>query len=113
MWREILLSPIYVEVLGHTACTTYFGLQSVSDTSVACVISNPSFFPGKTVDEAADLALGYMKSRLKGLGGLILVSRTGEWVAKWTSTSMPWAAVKGGKVHAGIDLNDTTVTDLC
>ncbi|XP_063084319.1 isoaspartyl peptidase/L-asparaginase isoform X2 [Cavia porcellus] len=68
---------------------------------------------GKTVDEAADLALGYMKSRLKGLGGLILVSRTGEWVAKWTSTSMPWAAVKGGKVHAGIDLNDTTVTDLC
>ncbi|XP_004646806.1 isoaspartyl peptidase/L-asparaginase-like [Octodon degus] len=68
---------------------------------------------GKTVDEAAELALGYMKSRLKGLGGLIMVSRAGDWAAKWTSTSMPWAAVKGGKVHSGIDVGDTTVTDLC
>ncbi|KAM6159666.1 isoaspartyl peptidase/L-asparaginase [Erethizon dorsatum] len=68
---------------------------------------------GKTVEEAAELALDYMKSRLRGLGGLILVSRAGHWVAKWTSNSMPWAAVKGGKVHAGIDVGDTTVTDLC
>ncbi|XP_004874417.1 isoaspartyl peptidase/L-asparaginase isoform X2 [Heterocephalus glaber] len=67
---------------------------------------------GKTVEEAAELALGYMKSKLKALGGLILVSRTGHWVAKWTSASMPWAAVKGGKVHAGIDLGDSTVMDL-
>lgn len=40
-------------------------------------LPNPSF-PGKTVEEAAELALGYMKLRLKGLEGLILVSRTGD-----------------------------------
>ncbi|KAH0508197.1 Isoaspartyl peptidase/L-asparaginase [Microtus ochrogaster] len=70
---------------------------------------------GKTVDEAAELALNYMKSKLKGLGGLILVSKTGDWVAKWTSATMPWAAVKNGKLQAGIDLCDTkTMTmDLC
>ncbi|XP_008571734.1 PREDICTED: isoaspartyl peptidase/L-asparaginase, partial [Galeopterus variegatus] len=67
---------------------------------------------GKTLEEAADLSLGYMKSRLKGLGGLILVSKTGDWVVKWTSASMPWAAAKDGKLHSGIDLDETTVTDL-
>nr|XP_020034807.1 isoaspartyl peptidase/L-asparaginase [Castor canadensis]XP_020034808.1 isoaspartyl peptidase/L-asparaginase [Castor canadensis]XP_020034809.1 isoaspartyl peptidase/L-asparaginase [Castor canadensis]XP_020034810.1 isoaspartyl peptidase/L-asparaginase [Castor canadensis]XP_020034811.1 isoaspartyl peptidase/L-asparaginase [Castor canadensis] len=68
---------------------------------------------GKSVEEAADLSLGYMKSRLKGLGGLILINKTGDWVARWTSTSMPWAAVKDGKLHVGIDLDETTITDLC
>nr|XP_002755535.3 isoaspartyl peptidase/L-asparaginase isoform X1 [Callithrix jacchus] len=67
---------------------------------------------GKTVEEAADLSLGYMKSRVKGLGGLILVSKTGDWVAKWTTTSMPWAAAKDDKLHFGIDPGETTVTDL-
>ncbi|XP_008061215.1 isoaspartyl peptidase/L-asparaginase isoform X2 [Carlito syrichta] len=67
---------------------------------------------GKTLEEAADLSLGYMKSRLKGLGGLILINKTGDWVARWTSASMPWAAAKDGKLHSGIDLDDTTVTDL-
>uniref|UniRef100_A0A2K5QCG4 Isoaspartyl peptidase/L-asparaginase n=1 Tax=Cebus imitator TaxID=2715852 RepID=A0A2K5QCG4_CEBIM len=67
---------------------------------------------GKTLEEAADLSLGYMKSRVKGLGGLILVSKTGDWVAKWTSASMPWAAAKDSKLHFGIDPDDTTITDL-
>ncbi|MBZ3875598.1 Isoaspartyl peptidase/L-asparaginase [Sciurus carolinensis] len=64
---------------------------------------------GKTMEEAADLLLGYMKSKLKGLGDLILISKTGDWVAKWTSTSMPWAATKDGKLHADIDLGETTI----
>ncbi|KAM5185316.1 isoaspartyl peptidase/L-asparaginase [Callospermophilus lateralis] len=67
---------------------------------------------GKTVEEAADLSLGYMKSKIKGLGGLILISKTGDWVAKWTSTSMPWAAAKDNKLHIGLDLGDTMITDL-
>nr|XP_021507520.1 isoaspartyl peptidase/L-asparaginase [Meriones unguiculatus] len=67
---------------------------------------------GKSVDEAAELALDYMKSKLKGLGGLILVSKTGEWVAKFTSASMPWAAVKNGKLQAGIDVCETRAKDL-
>ncbi|KAM4845195.1 isoaspartyl peptidase/L-asparaginase [Thomomys bottae] len=68
---------------------------------------------GKTVEQAADLSLEYMKSRVKGLGGLIVISKTGEWTARWTSTSMPWAAAQDGKVYAGIDLNETTITDMC
>ncbi|XP_037694329.1 isoaspartyl peptidase/L-asparaginase [Choloepus didactylus] len=67
---------------------------------------------GKTLEEAADLSLGYMKSRLKGLGGVILVSKTGDWAVKWTSASMPWAAAKDGKLHSGIDVDETTTTNL-
>ncbi|XP_027435458.1 isoaspartyl peptidase/L-asparaginase [Zalophus californianus] len=67
---------------------------------------------GKTLEEAANMSLGYMKSKLKGLGGVILVSKAGDWAVKWTSTSMPWAAAKNGKLHSGIDLNETTITDL-
>ncbi|XP_014648378.1 PREDICTED: isoaspartyl peptidase/L-asparaginase [Ceratotherium simum simum] len=67
---------------------------------------------GKTLEEAADTSLGYMKSRLKGLGGVILVNKAGDWAVKWTSASMPWAAVKDGKLHCGIDLDDTCITDL-
>ncbi|XP_040495160.1 isoaspartyl peptidase/L-asparaginase [Ursus maritimus] len=67
---------------------------------------------GRTLEEAADMALGYMKSKLKGLGGVILVSKAGDWAVKWTSTSMPWAAAKDGKLHSGIDLDETSVADL-
>ncbi|XP_045649744.1 isoaspartyl peptidase/L-asparaginase [Ursus americanus] len=67
---------------------------------------------GRTLEEAADMALGYMKSKLRGLGGVILVSKAGDWAVKWTSTSMPWAAAKDGKLHSGIDLNETSVADL-
>ncbi|KAM7086788.1 isoaspartyl peptidase/L-asparaginase isoform 1-T2 [Molossus nigricans] len=67
---------------------------------------------GKTLEEAADVSLGYMKSRLKGLGGVILVNKAGDWAVKWTSESMPWAVAKDGRLHSGIDLNQTSVTDL-
>ncbi|XP_049635709.1 isoaspartyl peptidase/L-asparaginase [Suncus etruscus] len=67
---------------------------------------------GKSLEEAATTSLDYMKSRLSGLGGVILVNKSGDWVVKWTSASMPWAAVKNGKLHCGIDLEDTRTTDL-
>ncbi|XP_036273118.1 isoaspartyl peptidase/L-asparaginase [Pipistrellus kuhlii] len=67
---------------------------------------------GKTLEEAAEVSLNYMKSKVKGLGGVILVNKAGQWAVKWTSESMPWAAAQAGKLHCGIDLNTTTVTDM-
>ncbi|XP_016067318.1 PREDICTED: isoaspartyl peptidase/L-asparaginase-like [Miniopterus natalensis] len=67
---------------------------------------------GKTLEEAATMSLGYMKSKLNGLGGIILVNRAGDWAVKWTSESMAWAAAKDGKLHVGIDLDETSITDL-
>lgn len=73
---------------------------------------NLSLFSGKTLEEAATMSLGYMKSKLNGLGGIILVNRAGDWAVKWTSESMPWAAAQDGKLHSGIDLHKTSITDL-
>ncbi|KAG8522761.1 Isoaspartyl peptidase/L-asparaginase, partial [Galemys pyrenaicus] len=66
---------------------------------------------GKTVEEAAEMSLGYMKTKLKGLGGVILVDKAGNWAVKWTSDSMPWATAKDGKLHCGVN-QDTNITDL-
>lgn len=67
---------------------------------------------GKTLEEAADMSLDYMKCKVKGLGGVIVVSKAGDWAVKWTSAAMPWAAAKDGKLHSGIDLGETSVIDL-
>ncbi|CAK6433455.1 unnamed protein product [Pipistrellus nathusii] len=67
---------------------------------------------GKTLEEAAALALGHMQSKLRGLGGVILLDSAGAWAARWTSESMAWAAAKDGKLHVGVNLGDTRVTDL-
>lgn len=67
---------------------------------------------GKTLEEAAALALGHMQSRLQGVGGVILLDRAGAWAARWTSESMAWAAATGGKLHVGVNLGDTRVADL-
>lgn len=53
-----------------------------------------------------------MKSKVKGVGGIIMVNKAGEWAVKWTSTSMPWGAAKDGKLHSGIDFGDTSIINL-
>ncbi|XDA87695.1 hypothetical protein R6Z07F_017374 [Ovis aries] len=67
---------------------------------------------GKSLEEAANASLGHMKSKVKGVGGIIMVNKAGEWAVKWTSTSMPWGAAKDGKLHSGIDFGDTSIINL-
>lgn len=71
-----------------------------------------SLLSGKTVGEAADVSLGYMKSKVKGEGGVIVVSNAGDWAAKWTTESMPWAAAQDGKVHFGLHRDETRTFSL-
>ncbi|XP_074087405.1 isoaspartyl peptidase/L-asparaginase isoform X2 [Macrotis lagotis] len=67
---------------------------------------------GKSPQEAADAALFYMKSRVKGLGGVIVVDKTGDWAARWTSVSMPWASAKEDKLQFGIFPGTVHITDI-
>ncbi|XP_033270224.1 isoaspartyl peptidase/L-asparaginase isoform X2 [Orcinus orca] len=102
------VGAVAVDCRGNVAYATSTGgtvnkmLGRVGDTP--CI--------GKTLEEAADASLGYMKSKVKGVGGVILVNKAGDWAVKWTSTSMPWGAAKDGKLYSGIDLGDTSITDL-
>ncbi|XP_068942210.1 isoaspartyl peptidase/L-asparaginase-like [Petaurus breviceps papuanus] len=67
---------------------------------------------GKNPQEAADAALRYMKTKVKGLGGVIVIDKTGEWAARWTSVSMPWASAKEDKLQCGIVPETVQIIDI-
>ncbi|NWX84312.1 ASGL1 asparaginase, partial [Nothoprocta pentlandii] len=51
---------------------------------------------------AADAALDYMKRRVGGLGGVIVVSSSGQWAARFSTQQMSWAAVQDEQLLHGI-----------
>ncbi|KAK7148541.1 hypothetical protein R3I93_012773 [Phoxinus phoxinus] len=57
---------------------------------------------GKTPEEASDLALAYMKERVEGLGGVVVVDPKGTWAARFSSLQMSWAAAQQGELHFGL-----------
>ncbi|KFV68256.1 Isoaspartyl peptidase/L-asparaginase, partial [Dryobates pubescens] len=57
---------------------------------------------GMPPEMAADTALDYMKTRVGGLGGVIVVSSSGEWAARFSTKQMSWATVKDDQLHFGI-----------
>lgn len=59
-------------------------------------------FSGMSPEMAADTALDYMKTRVGGLGGVIVVSNSGEWAARFSTKEMSWATVKDDELHYGI-----------
>ncbi|KTF95267.1 hypothetical protein cypCar_00022938 [Cyprinus carpio] len=56
----------------------------------------------KTPEEASDLALTYMKERVDGLGGVVVVDPKGTWAARFSSLQMSWAAAQQGELHFGL-----------
>lgn len=53
-------------------------------------------------EDAADVALDYMKTRVGGLGGVIVISHSGDWAAKFSTKEMAWATVKDDLLQWGI-----------
>uniref|UniRef100_K7GE75 Isoaspartyl peptidase/L-asparaginase n=2 Tax=Pelodiscus sinensis TaxID=13735 RepID=K7GE75_PELSI len=62
---------------------------------------------GKTPEEAADSALHYMEKRVHGRGGVIVISKTGEWTARFTTKRMAWAGIKEGILTYGLNPGET------
>lgn len=48
------------------------------------------------------MALDYMKERVKGLGGLVVVDPKGTWAARFSSNQMAWAAAQQDELHYGL-----------
>lgn len=51
---------------------------------------------------ACKQALGYMKRRVGGVGGLIMVTKDGKWAASCTTKRMAWACVDNGTMYSGV-----------
>ncbi|KAH0622080.1 hypothetical protein JD844_024036 [Phrynosoma platyrhinos] len=54
---------------------------------------------GKSPEDAADVALNYMKTRVGGLGGVIVVSSSGDWTARFSTKQMAWATIKDDQLQ--------------
>ena len=57
---------------------------------------------GMHVQEASDKALGYMRVRVNGPGGLIAIDADGNIGHAFTTKRMVWASIKDGKMETGI-----------
>ncbi|ROL49582.1 Isoaspartyl peptidase/L-asparaginase [Anabarilius grahami] len=92
------VGAVAVDIDGNIACATSTGGMinkmegRVGDTP--CV--------GKTPEEASDLALAYMKERVEGLGGVVVVDPKGTWAARFSSLQMSWATAQQGELHFGL-----------
>ncbi len=57
---------------------------------------------GTLVQEASEKALGYMRVRVNGHGGLIALDADGNIGHAFTTKRMVWASIKDGKIETGI-----------
>ena len=58
---------------------------------------------GMGIKEAADKALGYMKVRVDGTGGVVALDSEGNVAHAFTTSRMIWASMKDGKLESGIN----------
>ncbi|XP_073531585.1 isoaspartyl peptidase/L-asparaginase-like [Phyllobates terribilis] len=58
---------------------------------------------GEPPQSAADHALEYMKNKVHGGGGLIVVSKSGEWAARFTTKRMAWASIENNILTYGLN----------
>ncbi|KAJ8402723.1 hypothetical protein AAFF_G00363950 [Aldrovandia affinis] len=57
---------------------------------------------GRSAQDAADEALVYMRERVQGLGGVVVVDPHGVWAARFSSRQMAWAAAQNEQLHYGL-----------
>ncbi|XP_010868394.1 isoaspartyl peptidase/L-asparaginase [Esox lucius] len=57
---------------------------------------------GCSTEVAADKALAYMKERVGGVGGVVVVDPQGGWSARFSSRQMVWAAGQQNTLHFGL-----------
>ncbi|XP_061084828.1 isoaspartyl peptidase/L-asparaginase [Conger conger] len=84
---------------GDIACATSTG--GIRNKMVGRVGDSPII--GKSLSEAVDSSLQYMAERVNGGGGVIAVSRAGDWTAQFTTERMAWAAMEGDVLSYGLN----------
>ncbi|XP_069829513.1 isoaspartyl peptidase/L-asparaginase-like isoform X2 [Dendropsophus ebraccatus] len=93
------VGAVAIDSKGNTACATSTG--GITNKMVGRVGDSPII--GETPERAADQALEYMKNKVHGRGGLIVVSKSGEWAARFTTKRMAWASVENRILNYGLN----------
>jgi len=62
---------------------------------------------GSSPSEAGQYALKRMMDKVGGAGGIIIINRSGDWCAEFSTQRMAWAAIKMDTVYSGINPKET------
>ncbi|XP_074502466.1 isoaspartyl peptidase/L-asparaginase [Sebastes fasciatus] len=85
---------------GAVSCTGH-GESILKVTLARLILSHIE--QGKSVADSSQLSLQYMGDRVRGAGGAIVVSLSGEWAATFTTERMAWAAVDKDVLWYGLE----------
>ncbi|XP_023150947.1 isoaspartyl peptidase/L-asparaginase isoform X2 [Amphiprion ocellaris] len=88
---------------GAVSCTGH-GESILKVTLARLILSHIE--QGKSVADASRLSLKHMGDRVRGAGGAIVVSPSGQWAATFTTERMAWAAVEHDVLWYGLDPNE-------
>lgn len=100
----IIGSGGYADNLSGAVSCTGHGESILKITLARLILSHIE--QGKSVADASQLSLGYMGDRVKGAGGAIVVSPSGQWAATFSTERMAWAAVEQDVLWYGLDQNE-------
>ncbi|XP_068424555.1 isoaspartyl peptidase/L-asparaginase [Clinocottus analis] len=89
--------------IGAVSCTGH-GESILKVTLARLILSHIE--QGKSLADASQLSLQYMGDRVRGAGGAIVVSPSGQWAATFTTEQMAWAAVDHDGLWYGLDPNE-------
>jgi beta-aspartyl-peptidase (threonine type) len=96
----IVGSGAYADNIVGGASSTGHGESIIKVTLARLVLSHVE--DGRGPGEAAELALRYMRERVDGRGGVIVIISEGEVGRFFTTRRMPWASVVGGRLESGV-----------
>lgn len=71
------------------------------------------YIVGIPIQSAVEQALDFMKSRVKGAGGVICINAGGETAHHFTTERMAWAIAKADVLSWGLDPNERNEEQLC
>ncbi|XP_051234540.1 isoaspartyl peptidase/L-asparaginase [Dicentrarchus labrax] len=97
----IIGSGGYADNLSGAVSCTGHGESILKVTLARLILSHVE--QGRSVADSSQLSLQYMADRVRGAGGAIVVSPSGQWAATFTTDRMAWAAVDQDVLWYGLD----------
>ncbi|CAL4186750.1 unnamed protein product, partial [Meganyctiphanes norvegica] len=79
-----------------------------------CLARHITFLMGTGCNskDAVSQSLSYMESRVNGFGGAVVVSKSGDVAAQFSTPRMPWAFIKSDKLHFGMHHGQHEIENL-
>ncbi|KAL3050213.1 hypothetical protein OYC64_012281 [Pagothenia borchgrevinki] len=107
----IIGSGGYADNLSGAVSCTGHGESILKVTLARLILSHVE--QGKSLADSSQLSLQYMGDRVRGAGGAIVVSPSGQWAATFSTERMVWASVDQDVLWYGLHPKEKLNEKLC